>query len=162
MKRFLAICGMLLFSFSAGCDLRNETAKRGVEKFASSPTPPLQPAPTPTPVDPALVVKVDTTQEGDTIFVNGFKEPGSASCTKFNRVLVNGDDNTVTIKGVCSQIMINGDRNNLTVEASAEFVLNGTENEIKYSRIANGKWPSITEGRPGNLIELVAGNSKLK
>lgn len=160
MKELLTAACILSFVVFGGCDLRNETAKRGVEKYESSPTPPLLPAPTPTPIDPALVVKVDTTQEGDTIFVNGFKEPGSANCTKFNRVLVNGDDNTVTIKGVCRQVMINGDRNKLTVNAAAEFVVNGTENEIKYSRIANDKWPLITEGRPGNVIEMAATKTK--
>lgn len=135
------------------CDLRSETAKREMEKFTSSPTPPISPTPTPEPIDPADVVKVDTTQEGASISVDGYELKRSVNCSKYNRLLVNGDESVITIKGVCRQVMINGDKNKITAEAAMEFVINGSENTVSYSKYANGKRPSVIENRPGNTIE---------
>ncbi len=140
----------------ASCDLRSETAKRDMEKFESSPTPPISPLPTATPVDPADIVKVDTGTEGERISINGIKKKTSAVCSKFNRVLVNGDENEITVRGVCSQLMINGDQNKINVDASAEFVFNGSDNIVQFSRYPNGKEPIVVENRPGNVVEKVS------
>lgn len=155
MKSLLFTFFMLLI-VTAACDLRSETAKKEMEKFSSSPTPPILPTPTPEPVDPADNVEVDVNIEGDAISINAFKGNKTAACTKFNRVMVNGDDNVATIKGVCRQIMINGDRNKVTTDAAAEFVFNGSSNVVKYSRIVNGKRPTTTENRSGNSVEKVS------
>lgn len=154
MSKFLALVFAVLAVTSA-CDVRSETAKREMEKFTSSPTPYFSPIPTPTPVDPADSVTIDTSQDGETIHINGYKEKLSRNCQKFNRVLINGDDNEVTIKGVCRQIMVNGDRNKITSDAAMEFVFNGSENTLKHSRFVNSKPPVIVENRAGNQIEKV-------
>ncbi|MEQ1606083.1 MAG: DUF3060 domain-containing protein [Pyrinomonadaceae bacterium] len=138
------------------CDVRSETAKKEMEKFETKPTPEFSPVPTPSPIDPADVVTVDTSLEGGTIAVNGYKETQTAACKKFDRVMVNGDDNTVTIKGGCQQIMVNGDRNQVTAEAALEFVLNGSENTVKYSKYVNGRRPTVTEPTGGNAIGKVS------
>lgn len=138
---------------ASSCDVRSDTAKREMEKFTSSPTPPILPIPTTTPVDPADIVNVDTSLDGDKITVSGHEQKQTVTCKKFNRVMVNGDDNTITIKGACSQIMINGDRNEITADAAMEIVLNGSENKVLYSRYVNGKLPSIVENQAGNVIE---------
>ena len=154
MKRTLLflsfICAALVV---ASCDLRSESAKKGMEKFASSPTPPILALPSPTPIDPADIVKVDTTLEGDSIPVTGQNQKKTVSCTKYNRVLINGDAGEIKINGACRQVMVNGDRSEITVEAATEFVLNGSENTIKYSKYVNGKEPSVVENRPGNIVE---------
>lgn len=137
------------------CDLRSETAKKEMEKFESPPTPAVLLSPTPTPADPADIINIDTSVEGDLISANGHGQISKQACTKFNRLLVNGDDGIVTVSGVCRQIMINGDRNKITADAVMEFVLNGSDNIVKYSRFLNGKQPSVIENRPGNIIEKI-------
>lgn len=157
IRSFISIC--LLFGIVAGlgsCDLRSGTAKEEMEKFSGSPTPTVAPpSPEPTP-DPADAIAVDVSVEGGTITVLGYKEKKSAACTKFDRVMINGDDNIVTIKGGCSQIVANGDRNQITAEAAMEFVLNGSENTVKYSKYVNGRRPTITEPIGGNTIEKIS------
>ena len=131
IRSFISIC--LLFGIVAGlgsCDLRSGTAKEEMEKFSGSPTPTFAPpSPEPTP-DPADAIAVDVSVEGGTITVLGYKEKKTAVCSKFDRVMINGDDNIVTIKGGCSQIVANGDRNQITADAAMEFVLNGKVLEI--------------------------------
>jgi hypothetical protein len=155
MKKLFTIVCLLFIATLASCDVRSDTAKRDMEKFISSPTPPITPFPTMTPVDPKDVVEVDTSQQGDTIHFNGEGQKKTESCTKFNRLMVNGDKYVLTIKGVCRQIMINGDGNDITADAAMEFVLNGSNNTVRYSRYANGKQPTIVESRTGNTIEKV-------
>jgi hypothetical protein len=156
MKVSITIFLLSSLAILASCDVRSETAKKSMEKYTSSPTPPI-PTPTPaTPIDPADIVEVDVNQEGDTIFIDGFEQKKTASCTKFNKIMLNGDKNTVTIKGACRQIMINGDGNKVTADAAKELVFNGSENTLSYSRFANGKQPLVTENRAGNVIEKVS------
>ncbi|MEO7660253.1 MAG: DUF3060 domain-containing protein [Pyrinomonadaceae bacterium] len=142
------------------CDLRSETAKREMEKFTSSPTPPILPTPTTTPIAPEDFVEVDVSVEGDMISINGHEQKTTSNCPKYNRLFVNGDDNNVTIKGVCQQIMINGDKNQITVDASMAFVFNGSENIVRYSRFANGKQPSVIQNREGNIVEKIPADAK--
>ena len=156
MRTLTAFMCLLFATALVSCDLRSETAKREMEKFTSSPTPPILASPTRTPVDPKEVLEIDTTLEGDTIHFNGDEPKKTLNCDKFNRVLINGDKNVLTVKGACKQIMINGDGNDVTTDASTEFVLNGSENTIKYSFFVNGKQPNIVENKPGNVIEKVS------
>lgn len=153
MNRIIVTICILSAFVLASCDVRSETAKREMEKYTSS-TPTPMPTPTPEPsIDPAESVTVDTSVEGTTISVDGMKEKKSANCTRYDRVMVNGDKNTVTIKGVCSRIMVNGDGNEVSLDAASEFVLNGTENSVRFLRYANGKRPVIVENKAGNTIE---------
>lgn len=156
MKYLKLILLVLAFSTLVSCDLRSETAKNDMKKYESSPTPPIIAAPTSTPIDPKDSVTVDTSQDGDQLSVNGYELTKTTACTKFNSVKINGDDHLVTIKGACKQVMINGDRNKVTADASVEFVLNGTENVINYTKFANGKAPIVTENQPGNTIEKMS------
>jgi hypothetical protein len=156
MKTLLIAISVISIAVIASCDMRSGTAKEEMDKFSGTPTPTITPPPTPTPVDPADVVQVDTAQEGERLTVNGHSQNKNLACTKYDRVMVNGNGSTATITGACRQIMINGDGNQITVDAAAEFVLNGTSNSLKYSRFVNGKQPIITENQSGNTIEKVA------
>ncbi len=156
MRTLLTIYCIFLIAIMASCDVRSETAKEGVNKFTSPPTPPILQITTPTPVDPKDIVTVDISLEGDTLNINGYGGKKSEVCTKFNRAMVNGDENVITIKGVCRQIMINGDKNKITADAAMEFVFNGSGNTVSYSRFPNGNHPSVIENRPGNIIEKVS------
>jgi hypothetical protein len=162
MRAYITVFCILLVAVLASCDLRSGTAKQEMEKWVSTPTPPFSPTPTPIPIDPADIVKVDASQDGDTIHVDGYGLKTTKNCAKFNRVMVNGDANVVTIKGVCKQIMINGDKNEVTVDASMEFVFNGTDNNAKFARYPNGKQPSVIDNQSGNIVEKVAGKTPAK
>ena len=155
MKVLFTIIAAASIALFASCEAQSGIAKKSVEEYDPTPTPTISPAPTEAPVDPADVVTVDTALQGERITVDGPNEKKSVACTKYNRVMVNSNDNVVTIKGACKQIMINGNRNDVTAEALAEIVVNGSENNVKYSRFANGKRPTIKENRSGNIIEKV-------
>lgn len=153
MRISLVIFFTLLIAAFACCDLRSETAKKEMEKFTSSPTPPILPTPEPRPISPSEVIAVDTNLEGDTISIDGHDQKKTAACTKFNQVRINGDGNKITVTGACRQIMINGDRNQITAVGSMEFIFNGSENTVKYTHFVNGKVPVTTKNRDGNVIE---------
>lgn len=156
MRVFITISCVLLIAILAACDLRSGIARDNMEKYTSTPTPSISPTPTLEPIDPADIVEVDTSQEGTTISINGYGLSKTTACTKFNPVMLNGDTNVVTIKGTCRQVMVNGDKNRIAADAAMEFVINGSENTVSYSRFANGKRPSVIENKTGNTIEKIS------
>lgn len=99
---------------------------------------------------------VDSSLQGPTISISESNRKRSVVCDKFNRVMVNGRDNEITVTGGCRQILINGDRNEVTAVAAAEIVLNGSDNKVRYSRYANGKRPVISDNKTGNVVEKAA------
>ncbi len=155
MRYFFFVLTVMSLAVITSCDPRSEITKKSVEKYQPTPTPSIAPTATQEPVDPADVVMVDTSLDGDNISIDGPNQKKRAACTKFNRVMINNNDNEVTIKGACRQIMINGNRNKVTAEAIAEVVFNGSENNVKHSRFANGKRPIVTENGPGNILEKI-------
>ncbi len=161
MKALIATFLMLL-TVIAACDLRSETAKREMENFSGTPTPSISPTPNEVPIDPADVVQVDTSLEGKAIGVYGDGIKRTIACTQLNRVMVNGNRSVISIKGACRQIMINGDGNQITSDAVMEFVINGGENTVKYSRYVNGKRPVVKENAAGNDIKKTAASGVTK
>lgn len=162
MKVLLTIIPMLLFAVLISCDMRSDTAKKEMEKFSGSPTPRVSPAPAEAPIDPADIVQVDTSLDGDTISLNVPEDSKKANCTKFNRVMVNGDRNVFTIKGVCRQILVNGDGSQITADAAMEFVFNGSGNTVTYSHFPNGKRPIVTDNQSDNTVEKIAADAAAK
>lgn len=150
----LALAIMVL----ASCDFRSGIAKDEAEKFNGTPTPSVSPTPTPVPIDPADIVQVDTSQNGEDLVFNQrqlqLKKP--MDCTKYNEVKVNIDSATVTINGVCRQITINGDNNKITADAAMRFVINGVGNNIGYLKFPNGQRPSVTDNGDGNNIQKIS------
>jgi hypothetical protein len=127
-----------------------------MEKFSGSPTPSVSPTSTPTSIDPADIVQVDTSPDGKTLTVDGHMQKRTVDCKGFDRVMINGNGSAVTVTGACRQIMVNGNGNQITADAASEFVFNGTGNSMKYARFVNGKQPLVIENRSGNIIEKTA------
>jgi len=150
------IFGIIVLSslLALGCDVQSGITKRSVEKFEPTPTPE-KVVVAQEPIDPADVVTVDTTLDGPKINVNPSDTKTTVDCNKYNRVALNGDGKTITVKGICRQIMINGDKNTVTATAFTEIVVNGSENNVTYSKFVNGKRPTITQNATGNNIEKV-------
>ncbi|MBK6750021.1 MAG: DUF3060 domain-containing protein [Acidobacteria bacterium] len=161
MRLSLTLCYLMLVVMFAGCDLRSETAKREMEKFSGTPTPTLAPSTPELPVDPSEIITADISMQGEMITVNGHDLKKTAACTKFNRVMISGGRNVITIKGACQLITINGDGNRIISDAALQFVINGTNNTVNYSLYVNGKRPNIKENASGNTIEKIpAGTTK--
>ncbi len=137
------------------CDMRSGTAKEEMEKFSGTPTPMPSPTAAEKPINPADVVQIDTSLEGETIGINGDQQKKTIACTKFNNVMINGDGSVATITGVCRKIMFNGYGNQITADAATEVVFNGSQNTLTYSRFANGKRPIVTQNRPDNTVEHI-------
>ena len=150
--KLLPLLVVIAFACLTACE-PSGIAKAEMEKFSGTPTPTFAPIVTPTPVDPADIVQVDTSLGGDTLSVNGYHQASILKCDKYNNVRINGDQNTVTIFGACRQIIVNGDKNKVMADSAMEFVFNGTANTLTYSRFANGKRPSLVENLPGNTID---------
>ena len=155
MKLVITILATVSIAYMTSCDMRSGTAKEEMEKFSGTPTPTTTPMATPTPIDPADSVQVDTTLEGETITVNRNEMNKTVSCKKYDQVMINATGGVANISGVCSQIMVNGNGNKITIDAAAEFVFNGTDNTLKYARFANGKQPIVTQNQSGNNIEKI-------
>ena len=152
----LALAIMIL----ASCDFRSGIAKEEGEKFNGTPTPSVSPTPTAVPIDPADIVQVDTSQNGDDLVVNeGQKNKKTAACIKYNEVNINIGSATVTITGVCRQITINGDNNKITADATMRFVVNGDGNTIGYLKFPNGQVPSVKENGSGNVIAKISADA---
>ncbi len=155
MRTLLSLLCFLFIATCVSCDLRSGIAKKNMEKYTLTPTPAFPAIAPDESVDPADIVEVDTAVEGELVSINGHRQQTSAECTKFNRLMVNGDSNVIKIKGPCRQIMVNGDGNQVTADAAIQFVFNGSENVLKYSRVVNGKRPAVVESKRGNVIEKV-------
>jgi hypothetical protein len=161
MNKSLTMISVIMFAVMlASCDVRSDTAKREMEKFTTTPTPARTPSPEP-PVDPADVIAVDVdSPSGDSITVNPTDGKKSITCTKFNRVMVNGKGMKLTIKGACRQIMVNGDKNEITAEAALELTVNGANNTIQYSRFVNGKRPAVKDNGSENSVEFTSSRAQ--
>lgn len=160
----IAILFVALLAVNISCDLRSGTAKKEMEKFSDTPAPEPLPfaSPAASPADPADVVEVDTNTEGEIIGVNGYNEKKTVSCSKFDRVMINGGRNNLTITGPCRQIMVNGDDNRIKADAVMDIVFNGTDNSVTYSRVVNGKRPVVSQNHEGNIVEQVSQHKNKK
>lgn len=155
MKLGAALTTLILGILMTGCDVQSGISKKSVEGYTASPTPATTRTPEP-PIDPADVAAVDTSVEGPKININPTPPVKEVNCAKYNRVHINTDGRELNIKGVCRQIMINGDKNKIAALAFTEIVVNGTENEVRYTKFADGKRPIIANNAGGNTIEKIS------
>ena len=155
MRSVFTLVFVLSAAILASCDFRSGIAKEEEEKLNGTPTPSVSPTPTAVPIDPADIIQVDTSQNGDGLIVNGRQQNKTADCIKYNDVNVNIGSATVTITGACRQITINGDNNKITADATMRFVVNGDGNNIGYLKFPNGQRPSVTDNGSGNVIEKI-------
>lgn len=156
MKLSILITAALIVSFAAACDVQSDMAKKSVEKYQSSPTPPIVKATPEPPIDPADILTVDTSTPGPPISVNKTAGKKAVDCAKFNNVNVNADQQEIVIKGACNKLMINGDGNRITGVGFSEIVINGTDNTIEHAKYVNGKRPAVDDNASGNTVSKVA------
>ena len=151
---------IILVSVVTSCDVQSGITKKSVEKYAQTPASTRAPTPEETPIDPADIVQVDTSVQGALISVDESKKKKTVVCKKYDRVMVNNNDNAITINGACRQIMVNGDQNEIVADAVAEIVFNGVGNEVRYSRFVNGNRPLVIDNKGGNQVEKTTSAGK--
>jgi hypothetical protein len=156
MNIVLTILTVILFATLISCDVQSGITKKSVEEFQPTPLPVVSPTHEEPPINPADVMQVDITQQGDIISVNKDGEKKTIACNKYNQVMVNSSETVVTITGGCRQLMINGNNNDVTAEAIISVVFNGERNKVKYSKYGNGKRPAVTNNKAGNTTEKIA------
>ena len=155
MKYQVLPTALTLGIFFAGCDVQSDITKKSLEKYQPTPTPE-RIVTSEEPIDPADVLEVDTSANGPTLSVNTPKDKKDLNCNKFNRVMINADDQEIKVKGGCSRIMVNGRGNRITVVAAAEIVTYGQNNTIEYSKYISGKRPVVTDSNGTNTVTQVA------
>lgn len=151
MKAIALFTTLTICFYTTGCEVQSGITKKSLEKFDPTPTPEKVVA-VEEPINPADVVTADTSLQGPQIFISRTADKKKIACDKYNRVMVNGNDHVVDIKGACSQVMVNGNNNQVSVNAAAEIITNGTNNTVQYSKYVNGKMPTITDNSRVNTI----------
>ncbi|MDI1241794.1 MAG: DUF3060 domain-containing protein [bacterium] len=156
MKTFLfTFLAIAIFS-ATGCEVQSEMAKKSVEKLQPSPTPAIVKQ-TAEAIDPADVVNADASEQGPTLFANEDGGKKAINCKEYNRVMVNGSRNEITITGVCSQIMVNGHGNQISALAAVEIITYGRDNQVSYSKFVNGNRPVVKDTAGSNAIAKLDG-----
>ncbi len=155
MKQILLCIAVVGCLFAVGCDVQSVITKKSVEKYEPTPTP-VKTVEVVEQLDPDDVVTVDTTLDGPKLSIIPGETKTNVDCTKYNRVSLNADGESVQAKGICKQIMVNGDKNQITAAAVTEIVFNGSNNSLTYTKYANGKKPVVKDNRSGNTVEKVA------
>lgn len=160
MRNFIISLALVSVSLAVSCDVQSGITKKSVEEFQPTPTPVVAPVLEHPPVNPAEVVQVDATLQGDIISVNKDGEKKTIACDKYNQVMINSSETVVTITGGCRQLMINGNDNDVTAEAVMTVFFNGERNKFKYAKYGNGKRPVVTNNKLGNSIEKIDAPAK--
>ena len=156
MKNLALLTAIAFSFFIAGCDVQSGITQKSLEKYQPTPTPEKIVTPTEEPIDPADVVKADAAAEkGPTILISSDEDKKNVNCTKYNRVMINGNAHEVKIAGACSQIQVNGHRNKVVAVAAAEFITYGSNNTVEYSKYVNGKKPVITDSSGTNTFTKI-------
>jgi hypothetical protein len=161
MKILMTVSMLACFSLFVCCDAQSGIATKSVEKYVPTPTPVRTPEVVEQ-IDPADVVTVDAAQEGARISIPPADEKKGVDCTKYNEVRVNGNGKNITVKGICKQLMINGDKNRVSGLAFSWIVLNGAENQVEYSKYANGKKPTVTDNGEANAVTKIEAPAETK
>ena len=159
--RTLTVFALFVCVFVTACDVQSGMTKKSLEEYNTTPTPGRTFTPEP-PIDPADSITVDTALTGDQLAVNKPEEKKPLTCTKYNKVVINGNAREVTVKGACKSIMINGDENKVTGEAFTEIILNGTGNTVTHTKYVNAIRPIITENASPNTVEKVQAAAETK
>jgi hypothetical protein len=70
-----------------------------------------------------------------------------------NDVTINGNKNTLRLRGECARVFVKGNFNKVTVEAAVAILAPGNKNDITWTRGAGKKAPSISNPGDRNRIQ---------
>ena len=84
--------------------------------------------------------------------LNDSGQEATFDCGKGGKVVVNGANNRVAIRGGCIKVLINGAQNQVAIESADRIAINGAGNEVLYHRGWTRKAPKIANTGVGNKI----------
>ena len=75
-------------------------------------------------------------------------------------VLISGNDNKITIKGLIGKITITGKDNDLVIESVNQIIISGNGNFVSWEKTSNGNQkPNITDKGGYNNVGRKSGNA---
>lgn len=135
---------------TGGANVRVETRPGAVNVATPAPAV-VTPAPAVAPPPPAPVPASDGDDEDDLVI----QENGQTiehTCGADQLVIVNGNDNTVSLHGACKDLHVNGDRNRIATDTVQSIVANGDSNQIQWRTTPRGKNPKVSSNGNKNSI----------
>ncbi len=105
----------------------------------------VQPAPTPAPAP-------DDGDDDEDLVVQENGQTLEHTCSADQQIIVNGNDNGLTLHGPCKNVHVNGDRNRITTDSVQSIVANGDSNQIQWRATPRGKNPKVSSNGNKNSI----------
>ncbi|MBL8924471.1 MAG: DUF3060 domain-containing protein [Myxococcaceae bacterium] len=110
-------------------------------------TPPPAPVAPPPPVAPEVVG-----EDEDDLVIQENGQTIEHTCGNDQLVIVNGDQNVLSLHGPCKDLHVNGARNRITADSVQSIVANGDANQIHWRAGRQGKNPRVSSNGNKNTV----------
>ena len=70
-------------------------------------------------------------------------------------IVIDGVENSVTLKGKCDSVSVNGTSNKVSMETVGRITVSGVENALKYKSGFEGKSPAISKTGVDNTVTKI-------
>jgi len=129
---------------TGGANVRVETKPGAVNVV-------VPPAPAPAPA-PAVVAEVDGEGDDDDLVIQDNGQTIEHTCGADQLIIVNGNDNTLTLHGPCKDLHVNGARNRISTDLIQSIIANGDANQIGWRAGPKGKNPKVSTNGNRNAV----------
>ncbi len=130
---------------TGGANVRVET-KPGSVNVAAPPAV-VQPAP--------AIATDDVGDDDDDLVIQENGQTIEHTCSADQQVIVNGNENVITLHGPCKDVHVNGNENRIATDSVQSIVANGNSNQIQWRATPRGKNPKVsTNGNKNSVSKL--------
>jgi hypothetical protein len=108
-------------------------------------------APAPSPA-PAPVVE-EAGDDDEDLVIQDDGRTIDHTCGNGQAIIVNGDQNVITLHGPCKDVHVNGARNRITTDQVQSIIANGDANQVQWrAGPKKNKTPSVSTNGNGNTV----------